>query len=89
MEPPARFRVKAPAKFRPVDTTYVLAKFLASQEQLIAFVSGSAGMALDRFKVASPADSRIRFNAWSSFRIAEAHQRRHLWQAERALGLPK
>jgi hypothetical protein len=85
MQPPPRFRVKAPAKFRPVDTSEALAKFLASQEQLLAVVSESKGLALDRIKVASPADSRVRFNVWSSFRIAEAHQRRHLWQAERAL----
>ena len=87
MQPPPRFRVKAPANFQPVDTREALAKFLASQEQLLAVVSESSGLALDRIKVASPADSRVRYNVWSGFRVAEAHQRRHLWQAERALGL--
>jgi hypothetical protein len=87
MEPPPRLRVKAPANFQPVDTREVLAKFLASQEQLLTVVSDSAGLALDRIKIASPVDARMRYNAWSSFRVAETHQRRHLWQAERALGL--
>jgi hypothetical protein len=87
LQPPPRLRVKAPANFQPVDTREALAKFLASQEQLLTLVSGSAGLALDRIKVASPADSRVRYNVWSSLRVAEAHQRRHLWQAERALGL--
>lgn len=87
LEPPPRFRVKAPAHFQPVDTSDVLAKFLASQTQLLTVVSDAAGLALDRIKVASPIDSRVRYNVWSSFRVTEAHQRRHLWQAERALGL--
>jgi hypothetical protein len=85
MQPPPRFRVKAPAKFQPVDTREVLARFLASQDQLLSVVSGAAGLALDRIKVPSPIDSRVRFIVWSSFRLAEAHQRRHLWQADRAL----
>jgi hypothetical protein len=87
MQPPPRFRIKAPARFRPVDTTEVLPKFLASQTHLLDVVSNSAGLALDRIKVASPVDARVRYNVWSSFCLAEAHQRRHLWQAERALGL--
>jgi hypothetical protein len=87
MEPPPRLRVKAPANFQPVDTGDVLAKFLVSQTQLLEIVEASTGLALDRIKVASPVDSRIRYNVWSSFRVADTHQRRHLWQAERALGL--
>jgi hypothetical protein len=34
----------------------------------------------------SPFDSRVRYNLFSAFRIIAAHQRRHLWQAEQAIG---
>jgi hypothetical protein len=86
LQPPARIRVKAPASLQPVAAREVLSGFLASQAQLLDAVSDSAGLALDRIKVA-PVDPRIRYNVWSSFRIADTHQRRHLWQAERAAGL--
>lgn len=87
LEPPAKFRVKAPAGLRPVASVEALAGFLAAQEQLLEVVSSAAGLALDRIKVPSPADSRVKYNAWSSFQITDTHQRRHLLQAERAAGL--
>jgi hypothetical protein len=35
-------------------------------------------------KVTSPFDSRVSYNVFSMFCILETHERRHLWQAERA-----
>jgi hypothetical protein len=87
LEPPARVRVKAPANLQPAATGQELARFLASQDQLLEVVSATDGLALDRIKVPSPANARIRYNVWSSFRVTDAHQRRHLLQAERAAGL--
>ncbi len=85
-EPPASISCQGAARLRPVAAeTYQ--SFLNSQNQLLEIVSASSGLALDRIKVASPADSRVRFNVWSSFQVTDAHQRRHLWQAGRAAGL--
>jgi hypothetical protein len=87
LEPPARVRVKAPAHLQPVAAGDVLQSFIESQNKLLEIVSAASGLALDRIMVASPVDSRVRYNVWSAFQVAEAHQRRHLWQAERAAGL--
>jgi hypothetical protein len=90
-EPPARFRAKSPANFMPVDIGSpddVLPRFLLSQESLLAVVAGADGLAIDRIKIVSPAASRVRYSVWSSFCITAAHERRHLWQAERVLLKP-
>lgn len=85
LQPPPRIRVKAPPILQPVAAGDVLSGFLASQAQLLDAVSDSAGLALDRIKVA-PVGPRVRYNLWASFQVAETHQRRHLLQAERAAG---
>jgi hypothetical protein len=77
----------SPAHLQPVAAGDVLQSFLKSQNQLLEVVSAASGLALDRIKVALPVDSRVRYNVWSSFQVTDAHQRRHLWQAERAAGL--
>lgn len=85
VEPPVRKRVKTTAKFvpraieRPADC---LPRFLAFQERLLERMRGFDGLALDRARVRSPFDPRIRYSAWSCVRIVPAHQRRHLWLAE-------
>jgi hypothetical protein len=37
---------------------------------------------IDRIKIVSPFDRRVRYSVWTSFCASAAHQRRHLWQAE-------
>jgi DinB superfamily len=87
LRPSARLRAKAPSKLQPTATDDALPRFLASQDQLLAIVAESDGLALDRIKIASPAASIVHYSVWSSFRVIEIHQRRHLLQAERAAGL--
>lgn len=60
----------------------ILREFDASQDDLTALLGRAAGVALDRVKIVSPFDGRVRYNAWSALRILAAHQRRHLWLAE-------
>lgn len=85
LEPPPKFRAKAPANLKPVEIGDPLADFLASQDTLLRLVTDADGLALDRIKVPSPVDSRLRYNVWSSFQVTAAHQRRHLLQAEHAI----
>jgi hypothetical protein len=87
LEPPPRFKVKAKAPFQPVDfgpAERVLPEFLDMQERMKACVRTAAGLAIDRIKVVSPVDSRAKYNAFAALQIVGAHERRHLWQAERA-----
>ena len=85
-EPPVRVRVKTPAPFAPprVDPMPdVLERFDYLQGELLQRLDRGNGLALDRQKVTSPFNARVKYNLFSTFRIITAHQRRHLWQAER------
>ena len=87
LEPPARMKMKATAALPPAgsqDAESALAGFLEMQRQWLALLDGAERLALDQVRVVSPFATRVRYNLWSSFLIAAAHQRRHLWQAEQA-----
>jgi len=88
LEPPPMsiFKVKATEKFQPVaiePLSEILPTFLALQEQLKASVDAANGLPLDQIKVVSPFSSKIKYNLLSCFNILLAHERRHLWQAEK------
>jgi hypothetical protein len=67
------------------EVAQVLDGFLDRQERIVAALRRCRGRAVDQVKMASPVDARIRYSIWSSFVVTAAHQRRHLWQAERAV----
>jgi hypothetical protein len=86
MEPPVRARLKTLPPFRPaqIDPMHdVLERFDYLQGELLVRLERSAGLAIDRQRVVSAFNSRIRYNMYSAFCVLTAHQRRHLWQAER------
>jgi hypothetical protein len=87
LRPSTRIRTSAPAALLPTASGHVLAAFLRSQDRLLEVLSDSSGLALDRIKIASPVNSRVHYSVWSSFRIMDTHQRRHLLQAEHAVGV--
>lgn len=85
-EPPVRMRSKTAAPFVPsadVPRETALRDFDASQDELAALLRKAAGLALDRVKIVSPFDGRVSYTVWSTLRILAAHQRRHLWLAEK------
>jgi len=89
VEPPVRrMRVKTVTAFVPVAASKekVLARFGELQSELEAEMTVAEGLDLNRLKITSPFNSRVRYNLFSCFAILTAHQRRHLWQAERAAG---
>jgi hypothetical protein len=88
IEPPVRIGVKTKPPFVPTGPMVkesVKAEFVAFQEQLEAQLSDANGLDLTALKVLSPFSSLIRYNVFSAFKILTAHQRRHVWQARRAL----
>ena len=88
LEPPPKFRFPAPRAFQPVvvpSGEEVLPAFLNCQEQVLRCIARSEGIAIDRIKIRSPFDRRVRYSVWSSFRANLAHHRRHLWQAGRVV----
>ena len=88
LEPPPRMRFPTPPNFVPVpiqDPASVLPDFLDCQQQILSAISESEGLALDRIRLASPFNRKVKYSVWSSFRLTGAHERRHIWQAERAI----
>ena len=88
LEPPpmSAFKIKTTKNFQPVEIEPVgeiLPTFLALQEQLKASIDAANGLPLDRIKVVSPFNNKIKYNLFSCFHLLLAHERRHLWQAER------
>ncbi len=87
LEPPVRFKARAPRPFVPPAATpagAALPAFLATQERVLALLGQSVGLDLAARKVPSPVSRYVRYNVCSVFHVLAAHQRRHLWQARRA-----
>lgn len=87
LQPPARMRVKTTQQFVPVEVgapEQVLPRLLELQRELARRFEACRGSALDRAKIPSPFNARLSYDVYSCLAILPAHQRRHLWQAERA-----
>jgi hypothetical protein len=88
LEPPVapRRKLKAPRKIRPrvgpslQDAT---AQFLASQDDVRAFLTKYAGIDLAAVMFPNPFIRGLRFSLATGLHVLAAHERRHLWQAWR------
>jgi len=92
LEPPYRSGVKTMPSMEPPageSPEQVLAAFLASQEEILKLLEAARGRALEKTTITSPFSKRMKYNAYSCFQVLAAHERRHLWQAERALAQMK
>lgn len=88
LEPPIRRRMATAAPFVPKSTrarNEAFGEFVTLQEKLIDLLRDAREVDFGT-KVVSPFDRRVRYNLYSAFRIIAAHERRHLWQAEQAVG---
>ncbi len=88
LEPPYRVRAKTIPTIDPTVTTHrtpAWPLFQQSQERQRARLAEADGLQLDAVRVASLFNARVRYNLLSYFLVTLAHERRHLWQAERAL----
>lgn len=54
------------------------------QEDVISCAREAAGLPIDRVKVVSPFDPRLKYNVYAALTLVPRHQHRHLLQAERA-----
>jgi hypothetical protein len=88
LEPPVkpRFRGKAPQSIRPRVAPALddaLRQFLASQEEVRAFVRRYADIDLAGVLFRNPFIRGVRFSLATGLHVLAAHERRHLWQAWR------
>ena len=91
MGPPARVKVRTSAPFVPGETSpaaELVDEFGRLQREQLGWVAEAEGLAIDRIKVRSPFDQRLRYNLYSCLGILPRHQHRHLWQAERVWPQP-
>ncbi|MGH9458157.1 MAG: DinB family protein [Thermoanaerobaculia bacterium] len=89
LEPPgnALFGNKAPAIIRPRSSPAVrdaFDAFLASQEEVRAFMLSFAAIDLGSVRFPNPFVRGVRFSLATGLHAIAAHERRHLWQAWRA-----
>ena len=92
LEPPPRFRVKAPAIMHPPPARTrreIMAAFRAYQVQYVDRLRQANGLDLARARVRSPAAQWIVMPLGSGFAAMTAHERRHLWQARRVTEHPQ
>jgi hypothetical protein len=88
LEPPVRLRARTVHEFLPRpfgSATEALARFEELQEGTERVLESAEGYDLNRIMLVSPFNRRVRYNLYSCFQIVLAHQRRHLWQARRAI----
>ena len=90
IEPPPRVRLKSmlhtqPGPLRPKRET--LAGFRAYQVQYIDRLRQANGIDLAHARVRSPIFSWIRIPLGSAFAAVTAHERRHIWQLRKTIGM--
>lgn len=88
LEPPVnpRFKMKAPRIIRPQvgpSLGDAAARFLASQDEVRAFLRRYAEIDLAGVHFPNPFVRGIRFSLATGLHVIAAHERRHLWQARR------
>ena len=90
MEPPARMKVKTTPPFMPeasAGRTEILGEFERLQAEFAARVESANRYDISAVKVRSPFSETMRYRLIGGLTAILAHERRHLWQAERASGL--
>lgn len=83
-----RGRVSTTAPFEPgpdLPMAGTVERFRKDQAELLQLLERADGLPLSRVKVQSPFADRVRYNAYSTFRIIARHEHRHLQQAEEAV----
>jgi hypothetical protein len=67
----------------------VLEAFLRSQEDVRTVIRDGAELDLNRIRFHNPFIGLLRFTVGTGLLVITAHNRRHLWQAERILESPE
>ena len=86
--PPVRHRVRTTAPFVPSGReprAPTLDTFDRLQAEQVRSVQEAEGLPLDRIRITSPFNARLRYSLFSCFTILPRHQQRHIWQAEQVL----
>ncbi len=86
MEPPVRLRLPTGPSFEPpapASRSATLSAFDTTQAGLRDRLTRLDGLDITTIRITSPFNASLRYSVWSALCILAAHERRHLWQAER------
>ena len=89
VNPKTKMKSKTTASFNPSGSKVeadVIKKYLEQHDQLTKAISEIKNLDLTRLKMASPINSKIKYNLGDAIRILILHDQRHIQQAEKALG---
>lgn len=92
LEPPPKWKLPAPKKIVPASSkskAEVMEEWRLAQDEARALLSASAGLDLNGTRFVNPFLPLVRFSVGTGFLVIAAHERRHLWQAERVKGDPR
>ncbi len=85
LEPPARFKSKAPTQSTPAPAMprdSLVPLFKTSHDVFRALVKAGADVDINRVTMPNPFYPRVKMRLSTVLLIIPAHDRRHLWQAE-------
>jgi hypothetical protein len=92
LEPPPKRRLPAPKKIVPAlrkGKAEATEEWRRAQAAVKDLLREAAGFDLNGTRFVNPFLSLIRFSLGTGFQVLPAHQRRHLWQAERVKANPR
>lgn len=87
MRPGTGMKVKTTAAFVPTAAApmaEIVAEFDRLQDEQVALVREADGLPIDRVRLASPFNDRVKYTMYAALTILANHQHRHLLQGERA-----
>ena len=88
MGPPVKRKIRTTAPFVPRSdraSADLVSEFEHLQAEQLVLARQADGLPIDRVRIASPFNPRLRYNVFSALSIVPRHQHRHLWQAEQNL----
>jgi hypothetical protein len=91
LEPPVRFRGRAPKAIVPgssLSRAEILSRFHGSHADLNALAREAAVIDANRTTFQNPFLKMVQMKVSTAFQVINAHDRRHLWQAEQVIARP-
>ena len=92
LEPPPKRKLPAPKKIVPAlrkGKAEVTEDWRRAQVSVRDLLREAAGIDLNGTRFVNPFIPLVRFSVGTGFQVIAAHQRRHLWQAERVKANPR
>ena len=91
LEPPAKFRSSAPGKIQPMPSrgrNEILRASRDAHDRIRELIRQAAEFDTNRATFPNPFFSFVKVSVSTGFQVICAHDRRHLWQAERVIQDP-